>query len=173
MTRRASGRRRPTSETACALAATPVTAEPQADDEGFAAHLSERYRRLSILTLELAEEAGASAINGPGVDRGAQPSMFDRRMAAMSRAIWAHRVIEKLRARLENGHGPGSPQKKNFSAPPSGGAAPDHANEHGRGEGLFDGFPSSPGAFLPSALDFSTHLGAADGPHMESRSNAV
>ncbi|MEL7492231.1 MAG: hypothetical protein AAGJ73_16095, partial [Pseudomonadota bacterium] len=79
------------------------------------AALAERYRRLSLLTLNLAEEAGAAAVNFSLVDtKGVRPAFFDRRPAregahsldlaafaarAMTRAIWAHRVIERLRGR--------------------------------------------------------------------------
>ena len=64
----------------------------------FEAALAERYRRLSLLTLDLAEEAGEAAVNFSLVDtKGVRPAFFDRRLAAMTRAIWAHRVIERLR----------------------------------------------------------------------------
>ena len=46
----------------------------------FEAELKARYERLSLLTLDLAEEAGRS-----------------RQVAEMTRAIWVHRTIEKLR----------------------------------------------------------------------------
>ena len=83
------------------------------DHADFEAALAERYRRLSLLTLNLAEEAGAAAVNFSLVDtKGVRPAFFDRRPAregaqsldlaafaarAMTRAIWAHRVIERLR----------------------------------------------------------------------------
>ncbi len=87
--------------------ATPV--HESACDADFEAALAERYRRLSLLTLDLAEEAGEAArcakahqseeVNFLLVDtKGARLAFFDRRLAAMTRAIWAHRVIERLRS---------------------------------------------------------------------------
>ncbi len=74
--------------------------ERRARDADFEAALAERYRRLSLLTLDLAEEAGEAAVNFSLVDtKGVRPAFFDRRLAAMTRAIWAHRVIERLRGR--------------------------------------------------------------------------
>ncbi len=81
--------------------------------EDFAAALEARYRRLSLLTLDLAEEAGEAAVNFSLVDtKGVRPAFFDRRLAAMTRAIWAHRVIEQLRT----AHG--SPGRSDSVPPP-------------------------------------------------------
>ncbi len=72
--------------------------EECASADEFERALDERYRRLSLLTLDLAEEAGEAAVNFSLVDtKGVRPAFFDRRLAAMTRAIWAHRVIERLR----------------------------------------------------------------------------
>ena len=72
--------------------------EDCASADDFERALDERYRRLSLLTLDLAEEAGEAAVNFSLVNtKGVRPAFFDRRLAAMTRAIWAHRVIERLR----------------------------------------------------------------------------
>lgn len=70
---------------------------PPLSPDDFAAALAERYQRLSLLTLDLAEEAGEAAVNFSLVDKADRPSRFERRIGAMTRAIWAHRVIERLR----------------------------------------------------------------------------
>ncbi|MEO0879351.1 MAG: hypothetical protein AAFY22_06505 [Pseudomonadota bacterium] len=76
----------------------------------FDAARAARYRRLSLLTLDLAEEAGEGARHFSFVDAGPadgkKPGRFERRIAAMTRAIWAHRAIEAMRRRLENGEDP-------------------------------------------------------------------
>ena len=53
-----------------------------------------RYERLSLLTLDMAERAGQAA-NEHSALREARG--FNKAMAAMSRAIWAHQIIERLR----------------------------------------------------------------------------
>ncbi len=73
------------------------------DGDGFEAALTARYRRLSLLTLDLAEEAGEAARDFSFVDRENKTGRFERRIAAMTRAIWAHRSIESLRRRAEGG----------------------------------------------------------------------
>jgi len=90
--------------------------------EDFAAALQERYQRLSLLTLDLAQEEGeavlyakaygASTRNAAFVDKEAGPKregaqlnvsapsrsgFLERRIAAMSRAVWMHKTIERLR----------------------------------------------------------------------------
>lgn len=64
-----------------------------------------RYERLSLLTLDLAEEAGECARSigyvesggtTPRKQRGAK-ARFTQGLENMSRAIWAHQVIERLR----------------------------------------------------------------------------
>ncbi len=65
----------------------------------FDAELTARYRRLSLLTLELAEEAGEAAQSFSLVEAKNKVGRFERRIAAMTRAIWAHQAIERLRAR--------------------------------------------------------------------------
>ncbi len=91
--------------------AASVDGDESARDADFEAALAERYRRLSLLTLDLAEEAGEAAVNFSLVDtKGVRPAFFDRRLAAMTRAIWAHRVIERLR-------GEGGLPKKRGGAP--------------------------------------------------------
>ena len=115
--------------------------------EAFEAQRAELYRRLSLLTLELAEEAGEAAAGFSIVDRGDKgargPGRFERRIAAMTRAIWAHQVIERLRTGKPSGggftelaadscgkpHSPGSaaslpPGGAGFSAPPGGAGPP-------------------------------------------------
>lgn len=53
-----------------------------------------RYERLSLLTLDMAEAAGDCARDKEGdID----PRQVSRAMAAVSRAIWAHQTIERLR----------------------------------------------------------------------------
>jgi|GEM_PF-5462048 len=73
----------------------------------FAAKLTARYERLSLLTLDLAEEAGEAAVNWSMVDNDPKrPGRFERRIAAMTKAIWAHQAIERLRtkhARVSDG----------------------------------------------------------------------
>ncbi len=95
-------------------AAAPLSA-PRFENEthaasDFDAARAARYRRLSLLTLDLAEEAGEGARHFSFVDAGPadgkKPGRFERRIAAMTRAIWAHRAIEAMRRRLENGEDP-------------------------------------------------------------------
>ena len=71
----------------------PVSGERTHFDDALAA----RYARLSLLTLDLAEEAGETARSFAYVDKGEKQGRFERRVAAMSRAVWAHRAIERLR----------------------------------------------------------------------------
>ena len=80
-------------ETAAQSYAAP---EPHGET-GFAAQLQARYERVSLLTLDLAEEAGEAAVSFSQVEKGDKTGRFERRIAAMTRAIWAHRVIERLR----------------------------------------------------------------------------
>jgi|GEM_PF-5479275 len=70
--------------------ATPISGDECAGAPGFNEALAERYQRLSLLTLDLAEEAGKAALDPEAYS-------FDRPMAAMTRAIWAHQIIERLR----------------------------------------------------------------------------
>ena len=56
-----------------------------------------RYERLSLLTLDLAEEAGEAAVSFSVVEKGDKKGRFERRIAAMTRCIWAHKEIERLR----------------------------------------------------------------------------
>lgn len=69
-----------------------------------------RYERLSLLTLDLAEEAGECARSigyvesggtTPRKQRGAK-ARFTQGLENMSRAIWAHQVIERLRTGKPN-----------------------------------------------------------------------
>jgi len=67
-------------------------------DEDFEPALKARYQRLSLLTLDLAEEAGEAAVNFSLVDNPPhRAGCFERRISAMTRAIWAHQQIERLR----------------------------------------------------------------------------
>ena len=99
------------------LAHIPSTDDNPHNGEGaekpsaFETALRERYERLSLLTLDLAQAAGERAREG-----GEQPAPqktstndaevrpakgragFDRAIASMSKAIWAHTVVERLRA---------------------------------------------------------------------------
>ncbi len=59
--------------------------------------LRARYERLSLLTLDLAEEAGEAVRSFSYVDRREKPGRFERGVAAMTKAIWAHQSIERLR----------------------------------------------------------------------------
>ena len=96
--------------------------------ESFDAALAARYQRLSLLTLNLAEEAGEAAVNFSLVEKANRAGPFERRVAAMSRAIWAHRVVERLRAlhdrkmrgaaRIDEGRRPGVPQVSRFDVCP-------------------------------------------------------
>ncbi len=75
------------------------------DESSFEQARMERYQRLSLLTLDLAEEAGECARSMAYAHNGgtASPKMrrvkspFTQGMENMSRAIWAHQVIERLR----------------------------------------------------------------------------
>ena len=58
-----------------------------APNSDFEAALKARYERLSLLTLDLAEEAALSA----------KQESTGKRMAQVTRAIWAHQTIERLR----------------------------------------------------------------------------
>ena len=63
----------------------------------FERELAERYQRLSLLTLDLAEEAGEAVRDFARVDLGQKRGRFDHGVASMTKAIWAHTVIERLR----------------------------------------------------------------------------
>jgi len=102
-------------ELVCAEAIYAATED--APIEEFKAHLTARYRRLSLLTLDLAEKAGKAALcanahktnhncakahktnsgNFSLVESQNKVRIFERRTAAMTRAIWAHQQIERLR----------------------------------------------------------------------------
>ncbi len=58
-----------------------------------------RYERLSLLTLDLAEEAAhcAKHVSEWEDHRPDRARDFARSMASMSKAIWAHQVVERLR----------------------------------------------------------------------------
>ncbi|NNE42116.1 MAG: hypothetical protein HKN14_14495, partial [Marinicaulis sp.] len=56
--------------------------ERNKSDEAFTAELEERYKRLSLLTLDLAEDAGEAARNMADADKGDKPTWFDRRISA-------------------------------------------------------------------------------------------
>jgi len=72
--------------------------ENQTTPEDYDRFRQARYQRLSLLTLDLAEEAGEAAVNFARVDnKGDRPSIFERRIAAMTRVIWAHQAIERMR----------------------------------------------------------------------------
>ena len=87
----------------------------------FEAELRARYERLSLLTLDLAEEAGEAAVSFSVVEKGDKTGRFERRIAAMTRCIWAHKEIERLRCgggkRLSSPilHG-GSPAKRGWGS---------------------------------------------------------
>ncbi|MGF1544120.1 MAG: hypothetical protein ACFB00_06430 [Parvularculaceae bacterium] len=81
-------------------------------DAAFDAALAARYRRLSMLTLDLAEEAGAAARSVRIAERGDKTGAFERRVAAMSRAIRAHQLVERLRAPNDRKRRAGSPTAK-------------------------------------------------------------
>ena len=74
-----------------------TSGEETADLVNFDDALADRYHRLSLLTLDLAAEAGEAALHYSQSNRENKPSRFDRHMATMTRAIWAHQVIERLR----------------------------------------------------------------------------
>ena len=67
---------------------------PHQYESEFEAAKRARYERLSLLTLDMAEAAGNCA---RGVDGEITPRKVDRAMRSVSRAIWAHQVIERLR----------------------------------------------------------------------------
>lgn len=82
--------------------ARPEGARPESDpatlsDADFDAALTARYRRLSMLSLDLADEAGDAARSFSVVERGDKSGKFERRINAMARALWAHQTIERLR----------------------------------------------------------------------------
>lgn len=109
--------------------------------EEFAEALAARYERLSILTLDLAEEAGEAAVNFSLVDRANKPGHFDRRIAAMSRAIWAHRVIERLRL--------GKPPADSAGRIKSGREAHNEPHNEHDNEQCADAKPSEPDVSFP------------------------
>ena len=103
---------------------TDPESEPESgDDRAFEAALAARYKRLSLLTLDLAQEAGEAVRDFARVDLGKARGRFDHGVAAMSRAVWAHTVIERLRTgkapRLDLGAFPSldtpSPTENNYS----------------------------------------------------------
>ena len=67
---------------------------PDHQQTDFEAAKRARYERLSLLTLDMAERAGQVA-NDHSALREARG--FNKAMAAMSRAIWAHQIVERLR----------------------------------------------------------------------------
>lgn len=71
--------------------------DPLIDNATFEAALQARYQRLSLLTLDLAQEAGEGVQDFARVDLGTSTGRFDHGIAAMTKAIWAHSVIERLR----------------------------------------------------------------------------
>ena len=93
-----------------------LTPDAPLSPQEFDAARMARYQRLSLLTLDLAEKAGGAALRLSNAEGGnsslARPGPHERpqgpdpmkpRLSAhtqnMTRAIWAHRVIEQLRAR--------------------------------------------------------------------------
>ncbi len=67
-------------------------------DAAFEAEKRARYERLSLLTLDIAEIAGKSICDikdkTPGTE---QCRHLEKAMASLSRAIWAHQIVERLR----------------------------------------------------------------------------
>jgi len=75
----------------------------------FEAALKSRYERLSLLTLDMAEEAAMTARDHSRLASPKQVAKdltqqrqgrFEYHIAAMTKAVWAHRVIEQLRHKL-------------------------------------------------------------------------
>ena len=77
--------------------ADPANGEAGGEETSFEAALKARYERLSLLTLDLAQEAGEAVRDRARTERGAGPGRFDHGVRAMTKAIWAHTVIERLR----------------------------------------------------------------------------
>ena len=77
--------------------ADPANGEAGGEENSFEAALKARYERLSLLTLDLAQEAGEAVRDRARTERGAGPGRFDHGVRAMTKAIWAHTVIERLR----------------------------------------------------------------------------
>ena len=77
----------------------PANIPDHEDDENssFQAALNARYEGLSLLTLDIAIEAGESVQEFSRVDLGPKRGRFDHGVASMTKAIWAHTVIERLR----------------------------------------------------------------------------
>ena len=75
----------------------PANGEAGGEETSFEAALKARYERLSLLTLDLAQEAGEAVRDRARTERGAGPGRFDHGVRAMTKAIWAHTVIERLR----------------------------------------------------------------------------
>ena len=67
---------------------------PNDQEADFESAKRARYERLSLLTLDMAEAAGRCARDHKGEIDGRAVS---RAMAALSRAVWAHQIIERLR----------------------------------------------------------------------------
>lgn len=82
----------------------PATGASTTYDEAVQA----RYERLCLLTLDLAQEAGEAAQDWSQMPVGARaskghdrPGRFDRAVATMTRAIWAHKILDRLRLRQD------------------------------------------------------------------------
>ncbi len=75
----------------------PPDHSPIPEDSDFSAALRTRYEQLSLLTLDLAQEAGEAVRDFSRVDLGPAKGRFDHGIASMTKAIWAHTVIERLR----------------------------------------------------------------------------
>lgn len=71
-----------------------MTMCPNDHEADFESAKRARYERLSLLTLDMAEAAGRCARDHKGEIDGRAVS---RAMAALSRAVWAHQIIERLR----------------------------------------------------------------------------
>ncbi len=71
-----------------------MTMCPNNHEADFESAKRARYERLSLLTLDMAEAAGRCARDHKGEIDGRAVS---RAMAALSRAVWAHQIIERLR----------------------------------------------------------------------------
>ena len=67
-------------------------------DSAFEAEKRARYERLSLLTLDIAEIAGKSVcdLKNKTLDT-EQCRHIEKAMASVSRAIWAHQIVERLR----------------------------------------------------------------------------
>lgn len=114
----------------------PPNGADDGDAPSFEQARMERYQRLSLLTLDLAEEAGECARSMAYAHNGgtASPKMrrvkspFTQGMENMSRAIWAHQVIERLRTgkpapKFENPFKPFSGAPDAYDAPDASGTA--------------------------------------------------